>query len=183
MRKKATFVTWRSDVLWIQKTGEVNVPKPKLSDEQRKALRKEIGEMLSKKAKPADIIKEIADKYKISPFTARYHLNRVKGARPGRKPGKKKVASKRKVGKKKATRRRAGPQRKAIRTWMSKMSGTTIESAKVSIKDIEMRTSQARGLFKKLNKAFAESGKLRRKAEAWDAKAKEIEARIKKLTS
>lgn len=61
--------------------------KRKLSPQQRETIRKEIRQLASQKRKQAEIIRAMAEKYKVSPITARwYYKSVVRPGRPAAKP-------------------------------------------------------------------------------------------------
>ncbi len=163
--------------------------KPKLSVAQRKSLRKEIGERLSKKERPAEIIKAISEKYKIVSFTARWYLRGVVDSRAGGKPGKKKAAAKRKAIKKPRKQRR-GPKARGKKKAKAVSRGSSNGLLEAAIAKSAKRVRLARQLYPKLQASLSRARDLRRQetrtgksARAAEIRAKKLEARIRQLTA
>ena len=154
------------------------MPKPKLSDLQRKNLRSEIKARLSKKEAPAVIIKVISEKYKVIPNTARWYLKSVLDSRPGRKPGKK-AASKKRVSNRKIRTKKKTSRRQA--------SNGPLEAA---ITKSQSRVRQAKQLYPKLQATLNSARDFRRQearvaksARAAELRAKTLEKKIRQLTA
>ncbi len=163
------------------------MPKPKLSDVQRKTLRSEIKARLSKKEAPAVIIKVISEKYKVIPNTARWYLKSVIDSRPGRKPGKKASVKVRTSSVKSSTPTRKIRRRnkKSIARGASKNG--ILEAA--IAKSIQ-RVSLAKKLYPKLQATLNRARDLRRlearsgkSARATEIRAKKLETKIRQLTA
>ena len=164
----------------IYNDREVYVAKPKLSVAQRKSLRKEIGERLSKKEEPAVIVKAISEKYKIVSFTARWYLRTVLDSRPGRKPGKKAAA-------KASAPKRKAPARRKVKATRRAGSNGFLEAAMAKS---AQRVRLARQLYPKLQASLIRARDLRRQetrtgksARETELRAKKLETRIRQLTS
>ena len=156
------------------------MPKPKLSDVQRKTLRSEIKARLSKKEAPAVIIKVISEKYKVIPNTARWYLKSVIDSRPGRKPGKK-------AGSKTRVSKRVIRTKKKSKTSRRKASNGQLEAA---ITKSVMRGRQASQLYPKLQAILTKARDLRRleaksgkSARSAEVRAKKLEKKIRQLTA
>ena len=159
---------------------EIDMAKPKLSVAQRKALRKEIGQRLSKKEEPAVIVKAISEKYKIVSFTARWYLRTVLDSRLGRKPGKKAAA-------KASAPKRKAPARRKVKATRGAGADGLLEAA---IAKSAQRVRLARQLYPKLQTNLNRARDLRRQeartgksASESELRAKKLEARIRQLTS
>ena len=171
--------------------------KRKLTEVQRKSLRKEIGTRLSKKEAVADIIRVISEKYGIVSITARWYLKKVQDSRPGRKPGKngssskssRKSISRSKVdGRTKAARRKASRPRRTAGTRSRVVTNNGALEAAIT-KSVQ-RAGLAKQLYPKLQATLNRARDLRRQeartaktARDTELRAKKLESRIRALTS
>ena len=154
------------------------MPKPKLSDVQRKTLRSEIKARLSKKEAPAVIIKVISEKYKVIPNTARWYLKSVLDSRPGRKLGKK-AGSRKGIAK-----RKVRAKRKAVTSRRQASTGR-VEAA---INESLNRVRQAKRLYPKLQATLnsardfrSQEARVAKSARAAELRAKTLEKKIRQL--
>ena len=173
--------------------------KRKLTEVQRKSLRKEIGTGLSNKEAVADIVRGISEKYKIASVTARWYLNKIQDTRPGRKPGKngsssssksssrsiKSRISKRKVdGRTKAARRNGSRPRRTAGTRSRVLSSVSKNGAlEAAIAKSVQRTDLAKQLYPKLQATLNRARDLRRQEARTAKSARDTELRAKKLES
>ena len=158
-----------------------------LSKDQRVSLRKEIKARLSKKEKPAVIIKAVSESYGIATVTARWYLNGVKDSRPGRKPGRK--AGARKRGSKRKVRRRR-KTKAARRAGSNGRRSHFTGSLQAAIQKSARRARKAKKLYSKWKAALGNAREIRsleartRKAAiAAEALAKKLGNRIRQLTA
>ena len=176
--------------------------KRKLTEVQRKSLRKEIGVRLSKKDAVADIVREISEKYKIASITARWYLKKVQDSRPGRKPGKgngkssvrangirkngvRKVDGRTKAARlAKAARRKASRPRRTAGARSRVLSSVSKNGAlEAAIAKSVQRTDLAKQLYPKLQATLNRARDLRRQEARTAKSARDTELRAKKLES
>lgn len=168
------------------------MPKTKLTEEKRAALRGEIQSSLKAGTKKARIFENLAKKYGVTEETIRYHLNGLsKKARP--EPKKRMAQGSPKAGKvvgatkgkapRKAKKAAPRPARKTSVNATSKGLGTLrVADAvnRLTAKDLE-RALEARKLLPRLEASRANAASLRAKAREAEAQAARLERQFKKL--
>ena len=167
------------------------MPKPKLSDDQRKALRKNIRTRLSKKELPAVIIKKISEKYKIASETARWYLKTTLVPGSASKNGKQKRKTTAMGNGHGARRAKPKARRRQNGSMVARRTSSNGSSlAQNAIRKGEDRMRQAKRLVPKLEAVLSKARvyrrqevQIRRSARAAEVQGKKIQSRILKLTS
>jgi len=182
----------RKDAL-VPKETEEPMPKTKLSEEKREALRGDIKRGVKGGSPKARIFEALAKKYGVSPETIRYHLNGLtKKARPT--PKKRTAGASPKAAKGAATatkkkalqmakRAAARPARKtSVKAASNGLANLRVADAVkgLTTKDLE-RALEARKLLPELEASRASASSLRAKAGEAERHAARLERQFKKL--
>jgi hypothetical protein len=174
----------------VQKETEEPMPKPKLTEEKRAALREEIKRSVKAGTPQARIFDNLAKKYGVAPETIRYYLKGLK--KKTRPEPKKRIAqgSPKAVGApskgkapRKAKRAAPHPARKtSVKAASNGLANIRVADAVkgLTTKDLE-RALEARKLLPELEASRASASSLRAKAREAEVHVARLERQFKKL--